>query len=43
MQRTGIYILVGYKGEADDLPTLYIGQADGVKGRIDSHFNQKDF
>jgi hypothetical protein len=40
--RTGIYILVGYKGEPDELPTLYIGQADGVKNRIDEHF-QKDF
>lgn len=40
--RTGIYILVGYKG-ADDLPTIYIGQGDGVKGRIESHFQNKDF
>ena len=42
MQRTGIYILVGYKGE-DELPTVYIGQADGVRGRIDSHYTAKDF
>jgi hypothetical protein len=40
--RTGVYILVGYKG-ADDLPTIYIGQGDGVKGRIESHFQNKDF
>ncbi len=43
MQRTGIYVLVGYRNEDDDLPTLYIGQADGVKGRIDSHHRDKDF
>ena len=43
MQRTGIYVLVGYRNEHDDLPTLYIGQADGVKGRIDSHHKDKDF
>ena len=43
MQRTGIYVLVGYRDEDDDLPTLYIGQADGVKGRIDSHHKDKDF
>jgi len=43
MQRTGIYVLVGYGNEEDDLPTLYIGQADGVKGRIDSHHKEKDF
>jgi hypothetical protein len=43
IQRTGVYILVGYKGEDDDLPTLYVGQADGVRGRIDSHAATKDF
>ena len=41
--RTGIYILVGYIGEDDDLPTIYIGQADGVRSRVDSHFQNKDF
>lgn len=43
MLRTGIYILVGYKGEDEDLPTIYVGQADGVRGRIDSHAGAKDF
>ena len=28
--RTGVYILVGYVGEDDDLPTIYIGQSDSV-------------
>ena len=42
LQRTGIYILVG-RNENDDLPTLYIGQADGIRGRIDSHHKNKDF
>ena len=41
--RTGVYILVGYRNETDELPTLYIGQADGVKNRIDNHFQAKDF
>ena len=41
--RTGIYILVGYIAEDDDLPTIYIGQADGVRNRVDSHFQNKDF
>jgi hypothetical protein len=41
--RTGVYVLVGYEGEAADLPTLYIGQADGVRNRIDSHFQAKEF
>ena len=41
--RTGVYILVGYMGEDDDLTSIYIGQADGVRNRIDSHFQNKDF
>lgn len=41
-QRAGVYILVGYQ-EGDDLPTLYIGQGDGVKSRIDSHEKNKEF
>ena len=43
MQRAGVYILVGYKEEDDDLPTIYVGQADGVRGRIDQHSVTKDF
>ncbi len=43
IQRTGIYVLVGYRNEDDDLPTLYIGQADGIRGRIDSHHKDKEF
>ena len=41
--RTGIYILAGYMGDDDDLPPVYIGQADGVRNRIDSHLQNKDF
>ncbi len=43
MQSAGTYVLVGYDAEDDDRPTLYIGQADGVNGRIDSHHKDKDF
>ncbi|MCW5730153.1 MAG: GIY-YIG nuclease family protein [Alphaproteobacteria bacterium] len=43
LQRTGIYILAGYGSQDDDLPTLYIGQADGVGGRIESHYSAKEF
>lgn len=44
-ENTGVYILVGYNvdDDEDDLPILYIGQGDGVRGRIDSHFQSKDF
>src|SRR5437762_2809483 len=40
--KAGVYILIGYVTE-DDLPTLYIGQADNVRTRIDSHLQNKDF
>ncbi|MDE0332056.1 MAG: GIY-YIG nuclease family protein [Nitrospinae bacterium] len=43
MQSIGIYVLVGYRSEDDDLPTLYIGQADGVRGRIELHHKDKEF
>lgn len=42
-EKTGVYILVGYREEDDELQTLYIGQGDGIKRRIDSHFQHKDF
>ena len=41
--RTGVYVLVGYMDEDDDLQTIYIGQADGLRGRINSHYQNKDF
>ena len=44
LTKTGVYILVGFKeGEANDLLTIYIGQADGVGNRIESHSQKKDF
>jgi hypothetical protein len=48
----GVYILSGYGGELsennselidDDLPTIYIGQADPLQNRIDQHYRNKDF
>ena len=42
--RTGIYILSGYEeGADDDLPTIYIGEGDVIRNRIDSHYQNKDF
>jgi hypothetical protein len=41
--RAGVYILVGYREEGDELPTVYIGEGDVVRNRIDSHFQSKDF
>jgi hypothetical protein len=42
-EQAGIYILKGYQEEEEDLPTLYVGQGDGVKSRIDSHYQSKSF
>ena len=41
--RTGVYILSGYKDGADDLPTIYVGEGDVIRNRIESHFQNKDF
>lgn len=42
LDRAGVYILIGYE-EGEDLPTVYIGQGDGIKNRIDAHEKNKDF
>jgi hypothetical protein len=39
--KAGVYILVGQTEE--DLPTLYIGQGDGVRSRIEAHYANKEF
>ncbi len=42
--RAGIYILTGTaEGTDDDLPTVYVGQAEEIGTRIESHFSEKDF
>lgn len=42
--RAGIYILTGTaEGTGDDLPTVYVGQAEEIGTRIESHFAEKDF
>jgi len=42
--RAGVYILSGVQAQDDDdLPTLYIGQAESVANRIESHYQSKDF
>lgn len=43
LTKTGVYILVGFKDGNEDLHTIYIGQADGVGNRIDSHIQKKEF
>ena len=42
LEEAGIYILVGYE-EENDRPTIYVGQADTIKNRIEDHRKNKDF
>ncbi|ACM21207.1 GIY-YIG domain nuclease, putative [Geotalea daltonii FRC-32] len=41
-QETGVYVLVG-PSEEGELPRIYIGEGDPVKGRLEQHFSKKDF
>ncbi|MGH7058612.1 MAG: hypothetical protein ACREFZ_12220, partial [Acetobacteraceae bacterium] len=41
--RPGVYILTGYRSAEDELPTIYIGEGDVLRTRIDSHFQNKEF
>lgn len=43
LSQAGIYILSGYADPEDDLPTIYVGQADIVRSRIEQHTKNKDF
>ncbi len=40
--KTGIYILVG-PSEESSLPTIYVGEGDPVKDRLNQHYSKKDF
>ena len=40
--RTGVYILVG-QSEDQALPTIYVGQCDVVRDRLEQHNSKKDF
>ncbi len=40
--RAGVYILIGRITD-DDLPTIYIGQSDLIRDRVDHHVANKEF
>lgn len=40
--KTGVYVLVG-SSESSGLPTIYIGEGDPVKDRLNQHYSKKDF
>ena len=41
--KAGIYVLAGYRNDDDDLRTIYIGQGEMVRNRIDDHHRKKEF
>ena len=40
--RTGVYVLVG-ASDKSSLPTVYVGEGDPVKDRLNQHYSKKDF
>jgi hypothetical protein len=41
---SGVYVLIGSaEGTSDDLPTIYVGQGEEIRTRIDLHYSNKDF
>jgi len=40
--KTGVYVLVGSSGDSL-LPTIYVGEGDPVKYRLNQHYAKKDF
>ena len=40
--KTGVYVLVG-TSEGSLLPTIYVGEGDPVKGRLNQHYGKIDF
>jgi hypothetical protein len=40
--KTGVYVLVG-PSEGSLLPTIYVGEGDPVKGRLNQHYGKIDF
>jgi len=43
LRGAGIYILSGYSDPEDELPTVYVGQADTISNRIEQHIKTKEF
>jgi len=40
----GVYVLTGTaEGSQDELPTIYVGQGDEIRTRLESHYANKDF
>ncbi|MBK5111513.1 MAG: GIY-YIG nuclease family protein [Thermoleophilia bacterium] len=42
-RQTGVYVLTGPDPEGPRSQRIYIGEADSLKSRLDSHQKEKDF
>ena len=42
LEHPGVYLLIGNVDE-DGLPTVYVGEGDAVRDRLDAHLAKKDF
>ena len=43
LSKSGVYILIGYEEDKPEKPSVYIGQGDDLKTRIEKHVKEKDF
>jgi len=43
MGYSGVYFLSGYANPEDELPTVYVGQADVIGNRMEQHLKKKEF
>jgi len=41
-EKTGVYVLIGTSDDSI-LPTIYVGEGDPVKNRLNQHYGKKDF
>lgn len=41
--RAGVYILVGYGEEDEELPRIYVGESDDIRARFERHDKTKEF
>jgi hypothetical protein len=42
-EKAGVYILVGHIDGDGELPRIYVGEGDGIRERIEHHYQNKEF
>jgi hypothetical protein len=43
LDRVGVYVLIGPDEDDEDLQRVYVGEGDGIRDRIESHDQKKEF